>query len=129
VENLTLQEIVSKLKDLNILIVEDGVDVRNIMETTFNKLFHSTTVAIDGVDGLDKFTHQKPDIIITDIRMPNMSGNDMIDKIKELDPNIPIIIVSGHQRLINKNNKADVILNKPIKFEKLISHIYELTQE
>ncbi|MEA3315196.1 MAG: response regulator [Campylobacterota bacterium] len=128
-DKLTIQEIVSELKDLNILIVEDGIDVRKIMETTFNKLVHSTTIAIDGKDGLDKFTHEKPDIIITDIRMPNMSGNDMIDKIKEIDNSVPIIVVSGHERLINKNNKADVILNKPIKFEQLISHIYNLTKK
>lgn len=128
-DKLNIQEIVSKLKDLNILIVEDGVDIRNIMETTFNKLVHSTTLAIDGEDGLEKFNKNKPDIVVTDIRMPNMSGNDMIDRIKDIDNNMPIIVISGHERLINKNNRADIILNKPIKFEKLISHIYNLTKK
>jgi len=128
-DKLDIQKMVSKLKDLNILIVEDGEDVRKIMETTFNKIVHSTTIAIDGEDGLDKFNDEKPDIIITDIRMPNMSGNDMIDKMRDIDSSIPIIVVSGHERLIHKNNKADVILNKPIKFEKLISHIYNLTKK
>jgi len=123
-----MQELIGELSKLNVLVVEDGQDIRDIMSSTFNKLFHSTTTAVDGLDGLEKFKNQNFDIIISDIRMPNMSGNEMIDEIKAINPNIPIIVVSGHGRMIKKENKADLFLDKPIKFDKLVQAIYDLTR-
>ncbi len=125
---MKIANIINDLKELNLLIVEDGKDIRDIMSTTFTKLFKSTTTAVDGADGLEQYKYKKPDIIITDIRMPNMSGNEMIDQIKEIDPNIPIIVVSGHNRMISRTNKANLILEKPIKFDKLVEAIYNLTR-
>ena len=125
---MEINELVNDLNKLNILIVEDGEDIRSIMSSTFNKIFKNTYTATDGLEGLKKYEEVKPDIIISDIRMPNMSGNDMIDKIKELSPNIPIIVVSGHGRLIKKTNKADLFLEKPIKFNQLIQEIHRLTR-
>ena len=124
---MQINDLVDELKDKNVLIVEDGQDIRDIMSSIFSKLFHLTTTAVDGVDGLNKFKESKPDIVITDIRMPNMNGNEMIEKIRELDPNIPIIIVSGHGRMIKKNIQADLLMEKPINFDKLVRSIYELT--
>ena len=123
-----LEDIVPSLAKLDILIVEDGDDIRNIMLATFNKLFKSVTTAVDGKDGLTKFQEHKPDIIISDIRMPNMSGNDMIKEIKQLDSNIPIVVVSGHGKMIKATPLANIIFEKPIKFDKLVNAIYELTQ-
>jgi len=119
-------QIVQDLKDKNILVVEDGQDIRDIIATTFGRIFKNTYTANDGKEGLEKFKELKPDIIVTDIRMPNMSGNDMIDEIKQIDPNIPVIVVSGHGRMIKKENKADIFLEKPIKFDKLIREIHNL---
>jgi len=123
-----LKSIVPCLAKLNILIVEDGEDIRNIMFTTFNKLFKNVTTAVDGEDGLAKFKEHKPDIIISDIRMPNMSGNEMIEQIKKLDPNMPIVVVSGHGKIIKATPLSDIIFEKPIKFDKLVNAIYELTR-
>ena len=125
---MVIKDLLNELKDLNILIVEDGADIRDIMSSTLGKIFNSTRTAVDGLDGLEKYKKEQPDLIISDIRMPNMSGNEMITAIKEINPNIPIIVVSGHGRLIDKENKADIFLNKPIKFDKLVESIYTLTR-
>jgi len=118
----------NKVKELDILIVEDGDDIREIMATTFNKICHTARTAVDGVEGLSKFREERPDIIISDIRMPNMNGNQMIEKIKDEDPSMPIIVVTGHGKIIKATDKADIILEKPIKFDKLLEHIYNLTR-
>ena len=123
-----LEDVVPCLAKLDVLIVEDGDDIRNIMLATFNKLFKNVTTAVDGIDGLDKFKENKPDIIISDIRMPNMSGNEMIKQIKQIDPNIPIVVVSGHGKMIKATSLSDIIFEKPIKFDKLVNAIYELTR-
>ena len=124
---MEMVDMLKKISDLDMLIVEDGDDIREIMSTTFNKICHSTRVAVDGEDGLKKFNEQQPDIVISDIRMPVMNGNEMIEKMKEINPSIPIIVVSGHGKIIKATDKADVILEKPIKFDKLLEHIYNLT--
>ncbi len=125
---MTIESILEDLKKINILIVEDGQDIREIMSSTLNKLFKSTNVAVDGVDGLNRFKELKPDVVITDIRMPNMSGNDMIDEIKKISPDTPIIVVTGHGRMLKKTNKANLVLEKPIKFDFLIKEIHKLVK-
>lgn len=125
---MLIKDLIKNIENLNVLIVEDGEDVRSIMTSTFGKIFKTTRAAVDGVDGLKQFNEEQPDIIISDIRMPNMSGNEMINTIKEINPDMPIIVVSGHNRLIDKTNKADLFLNKPIKFDKLVEAIYNLTR-
>ena len=119
--------ILQRVQKLDVLIVEDGDDIREIMESTFNKLCHTVRTAVDGEDGLAKYNEQKPDLIISDIRMPHMNGNTMIDIIKEKTPNIPIVVVTGHGKMIKATAKADVILEKPIKFDQLLDEIYRLT--
>jgi len=125
---MSMGQLVEDLHKLNILIVEDGADIREIMSSTFNKIFKNTYTANDGLEGLEKFKEIKPDIIISDIRMPNMSGNEMIEKIKEISPNTPVIVVSGHGRMIKKTNQADLFLEKPIKFDQLVQEIHRLTR-
>lgn len=126
---MEITQMMTHLHTLNVLVVEDGNDIRDIMSSTLKKLFKNTLTAVDGLDGLEKFKSNKPDIVITDIRMPNMSGNEMIDEIKKIDPSVPIIVVTGHGRLIKKTNQADMFLDKPIKFNKLIEAIYEFTHK
>ncbi len=121
-------DIINEIKTLNVLIVEDGDDIREIMSTTFGKIFKATRSAVDGEDGLKQFKEEQPDIIISDIRMPNMNGNEMIEAIRGINPKIPIIVVSGHGKIIKATSKANIILEKPIKFDKLLEHIYNLTR-
>ncbi len=122
-----LQKYIEGIRDLNVMIVEDGDDIRDIMSATLSKIFKNTITAVDGIDGLKKFKNNNIDIIISDIRMPNMSGNEMILKIKDINPDIPIVVVSGHGRIIKATDKADFFLEKPIKFDKLVEAIYNLT--
>jgi len=123
-----MKEKLEALHKLNVLIVEDGNDIREVMSTTFNKISNHVWDAVDGQEGLSKFKEMKPDVVITDLRMPNMNGNEMIEQIKEMSPNTPIIVVSGHGRIIKATPKADVVMEKPIKFDKLVNYVYDLTR-
>ena len=123
-----MKEKFEALHKLNVLIVEDGNDIREVMSTTFNKISNHVWDAVDGQEGLSKFKEMKPDVVITDLRMPNMNGNEMIEQIKEMSPNTPVIVVSGHGRIIKATPKADVVMEKPIKFDKLVNYVYDLTR-
>jgi len=123
-----LIEMIKAVNKLNMLIVEDSDDIRGIIATTFDKVCKTIKIAKDGKEGLKSFEENQLDIILTDIRMPNMDGNEMIDKIKDINPNMPIIVISGHGKLVPATKRADIILEKPIKFDKLLEHIYNLTR-
>ena len=121
-------KMINEINELNLLIVEDSDDIREIISTTFSKICNSISTAKDGEEGLSKFKELQPDIILTDIRMPNMDGNEMIEEIKNINPNMPIIAISGHGKIIPATDKADMVLEKPIKFDKLLEHMHSLTR-
>lgn len=83
------------LKDLKILIVEDESSLAKLLKEAIGEFFYNVTLAKDGEDGLKKFKSVKPDLIITDIMMPKMDGLDMTLEIKELNDQIPIIVLSA----------------------------------
>lgn len=83
-------------QDFNILFVEDSKALQTQVAKFLNKLFKNVYIASDGKEGVEAFKKYKPDIILTDLTMPNMNGHDMIREIKKIDADIAIIILSAH---------------------------------
>ena len=81
---------------LKLLYVEDADDVREATILFFEEFFTDIETASNGEEGLKKYRKINPDIIITDINMPVMSGIDMIKKIREKDKEIPIVVISAY---------------------------------
>jgi len=86
----------NKKTDLKLLYVEDDIISREITKHILEYFFETIIVAVNGEDGLKKFQDNDVDIIITDITMPKMDGLDMASKIKEIDSQIPILVLSAH---------------------------------
>jgi len=89
-------QIKNSLKNLSVLFVDDEEIVIDIMQDILPMLFKNAYYARDGIEGIEQFKLNKPDIIITDISMPHMDGISMLKIIKELDSNVKIILLSGH---------------------------------
>lgn len=123
------KEVFEILKSLNILYVEDEVTIREEMELNIKDFFNNFLMAEDGVDGVKKFQESDVDIVITDIQMPKMNGLDMIEEIRKISSDIPIIITTAFtevnylKRSIDLN--VDGYLAKPIKIMNLIDTIYK----
>ena len=83
------------LKGLKVLLVEDEEKLATLLKSAIGDSFYSFTLAEDGREGLEKFLSIKPDILITDIMMPNVTGLEMAREIRKIDENIPIIILSA----------------------------------
>lgn len=92
----SLSQLKELTSDLNILLVEDSKPLQKQISKFLSKLFKKVYQAYDGIDGLESYKNNKPDIVLTDITMPNMSGHDMIKNLKQINPNIQIIIISAH---------------------------------
>jgi len=89
-------QIKNSLKNLSVLFVDDEEIVIDIMQDILPMLFKNSYYARDGVEGIEQFKQNKPDIIITDISMPHLDGISMLKVIKEIDENVKIIFLSGH---------------------------------
>ena len=82
------------LKTLTLLCVEDNETTQLFYKTMFDGCVKELICAYDGQDGYDKYLNNNVDIVITDYFMPKLDGLMMIEKIRELDQKIPLILVS-----------------------------------
>ncbi len=85
----------SLLKELKILFVEDEINIAKFIKDALSDYFFSFTIATNGEEGLKKFKKINPDIVITDIMMPKLDGLEMTKKIKNINENIPIVVISA----------------------------------
>lgn len=125
---MALNEIKADLKKLDILIVEDGKDIINIMHRTFQMVVNNIDLASNGSEALLHYNKNKPDLILTDIRMPHMDGNEFIKKIRQIDSKIPIIVITAYEEDLKDEDRklVNAIFSKPINFISLINKIDEL---
>lgn len=127
---MTNQELVEITKPLTILYVEDDLIVAKNMQKILDKLFDNVIFAADGQEGLDKFNSNQIDIIISDIKMPQLSGIDMLKEIKKSKSKIPAMLITAHQELGYYEDamelNVDAYLNKPVNVDKLIEKIKDV---
>ena len=128
-----LQELVQFTKTLNLLVVEDNKDSREQFVNMLGSLFDGIVTAVDGEDGLEKFQSQKFDLVISDINMPKMNGLEMIEKIREVDSDVTVIVVSAHNEG-NFTSEAQIVdvnhyLFKPISLPQLIEALTKMMED
>ncbi|MBR1463969.1 MAG: response regulator [Prevotella sp.] len=116
-----------------ILLVEDNADISKYMHSLIKDNYNVTT-AKDGVEALAKAEDIVPDLIITDIMMPNMYGYELCRRIRQTEDlnHIPIIIISARtqeeDRLKGIDAGADAYLTKPFIAEELYSLIHRMLE-
>ncbi len=107
-----------------ILIVEDNRDIRMQLSDNFNSEY-LIVEAIDGVTGLAKATEIIPDLVITDLMMPEMDGMELCERLKgdERTSHIPVIMLTARASLDDKlkgyNTGADEYISKPFHMAEL----------
>ncbi len=78
-----------------ILLIDDEEDIRDIMSLTLTDAGYSVICAQDGHTGLMLATREEPQIVITDIKMPGLSGLEVLEKIKKIKPETEVIVTTG----------------------------------
>ncbi|AXK49142.1 DNA-binding response regulator [Aliarcobacter trophiarum LMG 25534] len=121
------------MKNLRVLIVEDEQKLANLIRSSIKELFFKVTTAKDGLDGFNKFKTFKPDIVISDITMPNLSGLEMCKKIKDQNSSISIIILSAYSQKEMLLQAIDLGISKyfikPFDIESFIDYLKELSNK
>lgn len=119
------------MKTLKVLIVEDEIKLANLIKASIKELFFKVNIAKDGIEGLKKFQSFKPDIIISDITMPNLDGLEMCQRIRE-ESNIPIVILSAYSQKEKLLKAIDLGINKyfikPFDIEEFLEYLKNLSK-
>lgn len=82
--------------NLSLLYIDDETNIRNNAIEYFSRIFKKVYEASHGLEGYRMYEKYKPDIIISDIKMPHMSGLELSRKIRSIDKKTPIIILSAY---------------------------------
>lgn len=117
-----------------ILIVEDNSAFQRILGKYFKKNNYDVSMVSNGIDALWEIKDWKPDVVILDIRMKGMSGFEIFEAAREINPLIGVVMISGYStdmETIEKAKKMGVIefLPKPFDFEYLKKIITEKLSE
>ena len=122
----SLQKLLVYSKKLSLLYVEDEFATRGRFTEIFEKLFDVVHTAKDAHEGLNLFSKNNIDIVITDIEMPVMNGLEMSRSIREQDFDIPIIVMTAHidNSFVIKSIEigVDAYLIKPIEEKTYLTH-------
>jgi CheY-like chemotaxis protein len=78
-----------------VLIVDDEAMDREILRESVSSLGYRAEEARDGVEALERFRSRRHDVVITDLVMPRMDGIQLTDQLHEMDPLLPVLLVSG----------------------------------
>lgn len=107
-----------------ILVVEDEQDLRELVGKYFGDMGYQVVVAVDGADAVDLAKEERPQIILLDLRMPELDGLEICKKLKAdaTTKTIPIIIVTAYNNQLNEALAAgaDDFVAKPV-------HLLELS--
>ena len=110
----------------NILIVDDEQDIAELISDVLTDVGYKTTIANNGYQALDLVKSNKYDLILLDIMMPGISGNETCSKLRELTK-CPIIFVTAKNTINDKVNGLDIgaddYITKPFEQKELIARI------
>jgi CheY-like chemotaxis protein len=99
----------------NILLVDDNRDGLLVRRSLLEEIGCCVQIALNGEEGLKLFQSGKFDVVVTDYRMPRMNGGELIQRIRALEPDARIILLSGFVEplgLTEQNTGADAVLTK-----------------
>jgi len=125
-------QINNPIEDISILLAEDEEELREYLREYLQIFFKDVFIAKCGKEAYEQYKQHHPDIILTDINMPNIDGLSLISKIREEDTKTKIIIISAHseQEKLLKAIELNLVtyLIKPIKTDMLKKVIFELVE-
>ncbi len=114
---------------LKVLAVDDSRTMRSLIGYTLSEAGFDVTLAEDGLDGLSKLKYQTPDVIVTDLNMPNMDGFGFVEAVRDEQHlrGLPILILTTESAQDLKERARDMgatgWIVKPFDDEQLIAAI------
>lgn len=117
----------------NVLIVDDSALARRLTRQLLEECGHKVEEASDGAQGLERCALHRPDLVVLDMVMHGMSGLEVLEKLRQLNPQLPVIIATADIQKATREQVraagAAAILNKPLNKEEFVSVIGKVLAE
>ena len=120
----------TKARNLKVLVVDDEELAAEDLAEYLERKGHSAQTATDGEEAFKQYKDGNFDVVITDLRMPKMDGYELMKKIHEQDPDIPVFIITGHTT-IGEDREIEAkgalnVLAKPISLRQIAESLSQL---
>jgi CheY-like chemotaxis protein len=116
----------------NILVIDDEVSVAEIARDMLNDLGYSVTTVYDGKTGLETYRTRQAsfDLVLLDMNMPLMGGREAFEKLRDINPNLRIIILTGYGKGVLERptftSEINEFLQKPFQLEDLATKVRQV---
>lgn len=108
---------------MQVLIVEDDTSARSFLQKSVETLGYECRVAMDGEEGLERFEAWRPDLVLTDIRMPKVDGLQLLSEIRKISPDVIVIVMTGYgsetYAMEALRLRANDYLQKPVRHQQI----------
>jgi DNA-binding NtrC family response regulator len=115
-------------KRAKVLVVDDDASIRKVISQELAD--YNIGTACDGTKGLELFKNGEFDLVVTDLKMPNMSGMELLAEIKMIDPDAKVIVISGHvdasEMEMLRQMGAALVLQKPMGVVEIADHVAKI---
>lgn len=119
-------------KGVHVLVVEDEPLAAGQMARYLEAKGYRASTVGDGLAGLRVHRKDPADIVVTDLRMPHLDGYEFIRELRRDNPDLPIIVVTGHMRMEGGEEEqtgAAVVLKKPINLRELAQTVERMLKK
>ena len=111
----------------DVLLVDDNGSILLTLAIALRRRGHFVTVSVSGEAALEEMRQKQFDILISDVRMPGMSGIELATQVKKLPFAPHIILTSAHTNIETRSGLAEAFLRKPIDLAQLDAILCEIT--
>ena len=124
---MTAKEIQLRSRGLTLLYAEDEQEIRDQTLEFFKNFFDDIDAAVDGQEALELFEKKRHDVIVTDLKMPKMGGEELLEKAKAIHNGVITVAMSGisggdEKRLLN----SDYYVKKPASTTMLLKILEQI---
>lgn len=127
---MQIEAIARYAKDLSVLYAEDEPHTQEAMRSILSNFFKHVYVASNGEEGLELFKNHQPDLVLSDINMPKVNGLEMVQAIRSVDQEIPVMIITAYsdtQYLMDSIFLGiDRYVNKPLNDQEFFKNLLVL---
>jgi CheY-like chemotaxis protein len=111
---------------LRVLVADDDADIREFVETVLADEQFSASFAADGEQALRLLQTQEFDLLLTDIRMPGMTGFELVRRARAIRPELRVLFMSGFASEYKIDPRRDDFVPKPFRPRELLGCIFEI---
>ena len=113
-----------------ILVIDDDVEMRDVLFDLLSLDGYEVLLAGDGASGVDRYRNSLPELVITDLQMPNSNGIEVLKELRLEDSHVPILVITGTSDPELTEDiameTANKVLNKPFGVDELLTALDDL---